>query len=183
MQVALEDLNRTDGLLPNQDSIPIPADVRESLLAFNPILDIWRVGHIANYYVFPMFREFDRTLGLNRAQFVSLLCISHGNAETAQEIVVGSGLPKNSISRAVRTLETKQLISRRKSRTDGRSIQLSMTEDGHRLLETCLAYAKRREAEVFSTFSDDEKVEFQRLIAKLCQSVPKWAAMEEVAEV
>lgn len=158
------------------------AGVRESLLEFNPILDIWRVAHIANYYVFPMFREFDRSLGLNRAQFVALLCISHGKAETAQEIVVGSGLPKNSISRAVRTLEAKRLISRRKSRTDGRSIQLSMTGEGHKLLETCLSYAKNREAAVFSAFDDDEKAEFQRLIGKLCQSVPEWAAMEEVAE-
>ena len=154
--------------------------VREQLLHDNPIVDIWRIAQVANYYVFPMFKEFDSSLGLSRAEFVSLLCLVHGKALTAQEIVVGSGLPKNNISRAVRLLESKGLLTREKNISDQRSNTLFVTDAGGRLLDTCLTYAKRRQAKVMAALTADEHKQFQDLILKLCDSLADWAEMETI---
>ena len=154
--------------------------VREQLLHDNPIVDIWRIAQVANYYVFPMFKEFDNSLGLSRAEFVCLLCLVHGNAQTAQEIVVGSGLPKNNISRAVRLLESKGLITREKNISDQRSNTLSITDSGERLLGTCLTYAKRRQAKIMAALTADERTQLQDLILKLCDSIADWAEMETI---
>ncbi len=157
--------------------------VRERLLRSNPIAAIWRIAHVANYYVFPMFAEFDRSLGLTRSQFVSLLCLCHGGATSAQEIVVGSGLPKNSISRAVRELEARQLLTRSKSRKDLRSIDLEPTASGAQLLDHCLEFAAERQARALAALSEEERAQLDILMSKLCDHVPEWAEMRPMADI
>ena len=138
------------------------------------------MAHVTNYYVFPMFKEFDNSLGLSRAEFVSLLCLIHGGAVTAQEIVVGSGLPKNNISRAVRQLEAKGLITRTRNLADQRSNTLTTTPDGEQLLERCLSYATRRQQQAMAALTPEEKKLFQDLLLKLCDNVNEWAEMETI---
>lgn len=146
----------------------------------NPILEIWRISHLANYYNFPMYREFERVLGLSRAEVVVLFCLCYGDAKFAQDIVTGSGLPKNNISRAVRRLVAKRLISRRKTAGDRRRLELTPTRKGRDLLETCMRYAEARLDKAVSVLTKQERKTLNALTLKLCEAVPDWAEMEEV---
>ena len=122
----------------------------------------------------PFFRALEQRAGLSRSEYVILFCLAHRPGVTAQEIVVASGRPKNSISVSVAKLERKGLISRRQSAADSRNVELNLTESGRDVFARILPSLQERERLMTSVLSSTERRQFDAMLLKLGRAVSNW---------
>lgn len=88
----------------------------------------------------------------------------------AKEVQVLFPRPQNSISRAIKLLEERQLIRREVDQSDTRAKHLFPTEEGAALLAGIEEKVKQRQEEVFGVLTDSEKETFLRLCRKIIDS-------------
>jgi DNA-binding MarR family transcriptional regulator len=75
--------------------------------------------------------------------------------------------PQNTISRAVNLLEKRGLIIQRPSAEDGRAKQLFPTEEGAKLTAEIKETVAKRQTEIFSVLTDDERATLLALCHKV----------------
>ncbi len=78
-----------------------------------------------------------------------------------------ANIDKSRASKAVANLTERGLIRRRADDTDGRSIQLSLSEEGERLYAQAFPIALRRNNEILDILTDTEKEQFDAILEKL----------------
>ncbi|MEO0362440.1 MAG: MarR family transcriptional regulator [Pseudomonadota bacterium] len=135
---------------------------------------IWRVSFLANFFTGPIYAELQTRFGLSRPGFVILFSLSRKDGLVARDICLVTGLPKNSISRAVTELEAKGLIARDTDAADKRAKPLALTPEGRALLEAATPLFKERQAAMLAPLDGAEAAEFRRLISKLIFAMPDW---------
>lgn len=146
---------------------------RPSALRFDPRSLAWvglRLTVVSSRYMAPINAELERAHGLSRDDVTVTVCLAITNATTAQEIVRYTGRPKNSVSRAVASLEERGLLRRRDDTSDRRSNRLSLTPRGRRQFEQIEAHFVRRDALMLRPLSQRERHAFNRLLNKLAAS-------------
>ena len=148
---------------------------RHELLFANPIVDIWRVCFVANSYVFPLYRDMELTRHLTRPEFVTLFCLGTAGALVAQDIVEATGLPKNSISRAVKRLQERGLIQRKNDTSDKRRVFLSLSKCGERLYKEVLPGLIAREEAALHALTASERRTLSSLMMKIALASDNWA--------
>jgi MarR family transcriptional regulator, temperature-dependent positive regulator of motility len=134
----------------------------------------WRLNFLANFFTGPIYAQIQERFGLSRPGFVILFSLSQQDGLVARDICLVTGLPKNSISRAVTELETKGLIERDTDAADRRAKPLKLTGQGIALLEEVVPLFKTRQQAMLAVLDDTEAVEFERLITKLVFAMPDW---------
>ncbi|MEM6586745.1 MAG: MarR family transcriptional regulator, partial [Pseudomonadota bacterium] len=106
-----------------------------TMLNDTPLSPVWRIAFVANFFTGPLYGVVLERFGVSRPGFVILFSLSHQDGLVARDICRVTGLPKNSISRAVTELEVKHLIARDTDSTDKRAKPLHLTQDGRDLLQ------------------------------------------------
>jgi len=134
----------------------------------------WRVNFLANFFTGPIYAELMERFGLSRPGFVILFSLSHQDGLVARDICLVTGLPKNSISRAVTELEAKALIVRDTDAADKRAKPLRLTAAGRGLLSDIVPMFEQRQREMFAVLEDHETREFDRLLHKIIAAMPNW---------
>ena len=134
----------------------------------------WRVNFLANFFTGPIYAEILEQFGLSRPGFVILFSLSNQDGLVARDVCLVTGLPKNSISRAVTELEKQGFIARDTDRSDKRAKPLSLTQTGKDLLARVVPLFKERQAQMFEILEPHEVPEFDRLIHKLISAMPNW---------
>jgi DNA-binding MarR family transcriptional regulator len=86
---------------------------------------------------------------------------------SAQYIAQCTRTHKSTISRAVTSLMERQLIERVENADDRREFRLAMTRKGTALYEELIPRLLRREQEILSCLSAQERKEFVRLLGKI----------------
>ncbi len=135
---------------------------------------VWRVSFVANFFTGPIYAEVMDRFGLSRPDFVILFSLSHQDGLVARDICRVTGLPKNSISRAVTELEAKHLIGRNTDVSDKRVKPLHLTDAGRTLLAKIVPLFADRQAAMFAPLTSEEVEEFDRLIGKITFAMPSW---------
>ncbi len=138
----------------------------------------WRVNFLANFFTGPIYRQIDELHGISRPEFVILYCLQNMSGLVARDICLVTGLPKNSISRAVSDLLQRGLIERRTDTQDKRAKRLSLTAAGHAMIGRIEPMFKERETNMRRALSQDESRDFDRLISKIIQAMPDWVVPE-----
>ena len=151
------------------------------MLAGNPVLHIWRISFLANFYTGPMYKAFDARWSIDRDRFLILFLLTQRSPLMARDVCLATGRPKNSISRAVTDLETRGLIERDTSTDDKRSKFLRITEPGKRILETLLPEAVRRQTAMLDALSEEERDQLAALLLKLANASPAWVGEDHGA--
>ncbi|MEM9843386.1 MAG: MarR family transcriptional regulator [Pseudomonadota bacterium] len=146
-----------------------------TMLTDTELSPVWRISFVANFFTGPVYTELMERFGLSRPGFVILFSLSHQDGLVARDICGVTGLPKNSISRAVTELEAKELIARDTDRSDKRAKPLHLTEAGRSLLGEIVPIFTERQAAMRAPLSTDEAAEFDRLITKIVYGMPIWA--------
>lgn len=134
----------------------------------------WRVNFLANFFTGPVYRDIAERYELSRPEFVILFCLSQQTELVARDICLVTGLPKNSISRAVSELVAKGLISRKTDDTDKRAKPLVLTAEGRQRLAQVVPVVESRQAAMCARLSEAERTEFDRLFAKVIAGMPDW---------
>ena len=135
---------------------------------------IWRISFVANFFTGPLNAEVLDRFDISRPGFVILFSLSHEDGLVARDICRVTGLPKNSISRAVTELETKGLIARDTDRSDKRAKPLHLTVEGSGLLAKIVPLFTGRQAAMLAPLTTEEVAELDRLMGKITCAMPDW---------
>ena len=148
------------------------------ILDRNEIAFGYRIGYLFNHFSVPVYRGTTAEFGIQRPEFATLFCAAHLPQATASDVVQLTGIPRNSVSRAVSNLIATALVKRAADANDGRRAILSLTAKGRRVYEQILPRFQQRQEAMLSVLSATERGELDRLLNKLVERSDDWAASE-----
>jgi DNA-binding MarR family transcriptional regulator len=150
-------------------------DLLPVLLSDNHIPYGYRIGYLSNYWSGPIYSILEARHGIRRPKFATLFCLAHIGRMSATEIGLLTGIPKNSLSRAVNELLKEGRIRRDVDASDNRRAVLSLTASGRRLFRRMLPLFEARQAKMLSVLTDGEAQALDRILTKLVQREDDWA--------
>jgi MarR family transcriptional regulator, temperature-dependent positive regulator of motility len=127
----------------------------------------FRINYLANLFNGPVYDAIAARHGLHRPDFVVLYSVGLKAGCAAKNVAASSGLPKNTISRAVQCLLRRRLIRRVADARDGRRYALHLTPQGQRIFDAELAPMLARERALLSPLDEAERRLLCDLLARL----------------
>ena len=131
---------------------------------------LWKITSLWQNKLSTVLGEF----GINQTQFAimaSLKWFEEHNEETTQaHLVEHSKIEKMTVSKSVRSLENKNLISRVKSETDARAINIKFTKEGAKMINKAIVAIESADDEFFSSLSSQELEQYKLLITKVVKN-------------
>ena len=116
--------------------------------------------------------EYQQRYGLDIPEWRVLATLGfRDDACTAQYIARCTRTHKSTISRAVTALMKRQLVERVENQDDRREFQLRMTPKGSALYQQLIPPLLRREQEILSCLSAQERKNFAKLLGKIEKSL------------
>jgi DNA-binding MarR family transcriptional regulator len=152
-----------------------PAKAREVVVRANsPSWAGLRLVVIANHCMQPLYNKLERVHGLARDEAAILVCLSITTAARAQEVARYTGRPKNSISRAVGSLEARGLLSRSAHPVDGRAVCLELTAAGRRAFEDISDDHAATDERLLEVLEPQERRQFVEMLARIAAASTDW---------
>lgn len=142
-----------------------------------PSLDLFRfapfrLNRLAAEVSSALSVEYRERYGLDIPEWRVLATLGFRNdACSAQYIAHCTRTHKSTISRAVTALMTRQLVERVENEDDRREFQLRMTRKGKALYEELIPRLLRREQQILSCLSAQERKEFAVMLGKIEKSL------------
>jgi DNA-binding MarR family transcriptional regulator len=142
-----------------------------------PTLDLFRfvpfrLNRLAAEVSAALSSEYQQRYELDIPEWRVLATLGFRNdACSAQYIAHCTRTHKSTISRAVTALMDRQLVERVENKDDRREFALRMTRNGKALYEKLIPRLLRREGEILSCLSAQERKEFARLLGKIEKSL------------
>ena len=132
----------------------------------------FRLNRLAAEVSAALSSEYQQRYGLDIPEWRVLATLGFRNeACSAQYIAHCTRTHKSTISRAVTALLARQLVERVENEDDRREFALRMTRKGKALYEALIPRLKRREQEILSCLSTQERKDFARLLGKIENSL------------
>ena len=144
------------------------------MLAAMPLAPAWRLNFLANFFTGPLYARLGAEADLSRPEFVVLYCLSQAPGLVARDVSTLTGLPKNSISRAVSALLARGLVVRDAAGADRRAKPLALTGKGTELLASVLPAIAARQDAMRAVLNQQEAATFDALLAKMIAAMPGW---------
>lgn len=127
--------------------------------------------------------EYRARYGLDIPEWRVMATLGFRNeACSAQYIAQCTRTHKSTISRAVTSLLEHGLIERVENTEDRREFRLALTRKGHTLYEELIPRLLRREQEILSCLTAQERKEFARLLGKIEDSLDLVQASRPMSE-
>jgi len=128
----------------------------------------FRLNRLAAEVSAALASEYRARYGLDIPEWRVLATLGfRDDACSAQYIAHCTRTHKSTISRAVTSLMKRQLVERVENKDDRREFSLRMTRKGKALYQQLIPRLKRREREILSCLSAEERGEFARLLGKI----------------
>ncbi len=128
----------------------------------------FRLNRLAAEVSAALSSEYQQRHGLDIPEWRVLATLGFRNdACSAQYISHCTRTHKSTISRAVTTLMRRQLVERVENEDDRREFRLRMTRKGRALYEELIPRLKRREQEILSCLSAQERQDFALMLGKI----------------
>jgi DNA-binding MarR family transcriptional regulator len=128
--------------------------------------------------------EYRARYGLDIPEWRVMATLGFRNeACSAQYIAQCTRTHKSTISRAVTSLLEHGLIERVENTEDRREFRLALTRKGHALYEELIPRLLRREQEILSCLTAQERKEFARLLGKIEDSLDLVQASRPMSEI
>lgn len=153
-----------------------PMSSLKKILRGNEIAFGYRIGYLFNHFAGPVYKWSAAELGLHRPEFATLFCAAHLDDATASDVVTLTGIPKNSVSRAVAKLIGLGMLKSEADAQDARRAFLQLTAKGRKLYDAFLPRFRERQERMLSVLSGAERAELNRLLNKLVERDDDWAA-------
>ncbi len=138
----------------------------------------YRIAFLANFYREPLMRRMEREFGLIRPEWTILICLNFQDGVNARDICEITEQPRNTISRAVRTLSEKGLISYKTDPGDARRTVLLLTQEGKQMHERIMPMFEEGERRMLACLTASEQQQLDGLLDKLTRAVPNWVAQD-----
>ncbi len=158
---------------PREESTPKKA-ARLDLFKFVP----FQLNRLAAEVSSALSAEYRYGLDIPEWRVLATLGFRH-DACSAQYIAQCTRTHKSTISRAVTSLMKRQIVERVENADDRREFRLRLTRKGATLYEELIPRLLRREQEILSCLSAQERRDFARLLGKIEQSLDLVQTSEE----
>lgn len=113
--------------------------------------------------------------GLTLMQWIVLMHVRDGLARTASDIAREFTHDTGALTRVIDQLERRSLVARRRSRQDRRVVELELTPDGHRMIESLLPVMVGQMNQALAPFDRGEIEQMRGLLQRMIdhlQSLP-----------
>src|ERR1700733_4563794 len=128
----------------------------------------FRLNRLAAEVSAALSGEYQARYGLDIPEWRVLATLGFRNdACSAQYIAHCTRTHKSTISRAVTTLMTRELVERVENEDDRREFRLRLTRKGKALYEQLIPRLLRKESDIMSCLSLQEQKDFARLLGKI----------------
>ena len=128
----------------------------------------FRLNRLAAEVSAALSSEYQERYGLDIPEWRVLATLGfRDDACSAQYIAHCTRTHKSTISRAVTTLMTRQLVERVENEDDRREFRLRMTRKGKALYEELIPRLKRKEQAILSCLSAQERKDFAHMLGKI----------------
>ena len=128
----------------------------------------FRLNRLAAEVSAALSSEYQECYGLDIPEWRVLATLGfRDDACSAQYIAHCTRTHKSTISRAVTTLMTRQLVERVENEDDRREFRLRMTRKGKALYEELIPRLKRKEQAILSCLSAQERRDFAHMLGKI----------------
>jgi DNA-binding MarR family transcriptional regulator len=132
----------------------------------------FRLNRLAAEVSSALSGEYQERYGLDIPEWRVLATLGFRNdACSAQYISHCTRTHKSTISRAVTALMTRQLVERAENRDDRREFRLRMTRKGRALYEELIPRLLRKERDIMSCLSAQERASFALALGKIEKSL------------
>ena len=132
----------------------------------------FRLNRLAAEVSSALSGEYQERYGLDIPEWRVLATLGfRDEARSAQYIAHCTRTHKSTISRAVTALMTRQLVERVENEADRREFALRMTRKGKALYQELIPRLMRKEQEILSCLSAQERKDFARLLGKIENSL------------
>ena len=142
----------------------------------------FRLNRLAAEVSAALSTEYHARYGLDIPEWRVLATLGfRDDACSAQYIAHCTRTHKSTISRAVTTLMTRQLVERVENADDRREFRLRITRKGKALYEELIPRLKRKEQAILSCLSAQERKDFARMLGKIEKSLDLVQTSEEAS--
>ncbi|SHI17101.1 DNA-binding transcriptional regulator, MarR family [Bradyrhizobium erythrophlei] len=154
----------------------------------SPTLDLFRfvpfrLNRLAAEVSAALSTEYHARYGLDIPEWRVLATLGfRDDACSAQYIAHCTRTHKSTISRAVTALMTRQLVERVENEDDRREFALRMTRKGKALYHELIPLLKRKEQDILSCLSAQERKDFERLLGKIEKGLDLVQTSEEASK-
>jgi DNA-binding MarR family transcriptional regulator len=143
----------------------------------------FRLNRLAAEVSAALSSEYQQRYGLDIPEWRVLATLGfRDDACSAQYIAHCTRTHKSTISRAVTALMKRQLVERVENKDDRREFALRMTRKGKALYRELIPRLKRREQEILSCLSVQQRKEFALLLGKIESSLDLVQTSEEAGK-
>lgn len=142
----------------------------------NPSWFAFRFNYLSLRYNIPLYGSIEQRYGLVRPQVAVIYSLGLRDMVTARDIGISYGFPKNTLSRAIASLERRGLIVRQRHPTDKRSWLLSLTDAGRTIFEETLPRFVHVQDEMLKPLTARERETLSVLLAKIVLATFSWPA-------
>ena len=142
----------------------------------NPSWFAFRFNYLSLRYNIPLYGSIERRYGLVRPQVAVIYSLGLRDQVTARDIGISYGFPKNTLSRAIVSLEKRGLITRQRHPSDKRSWLLSLTAAGRKIFEDTLPRFVHVQDEMLKPLTPRERETLSVLLAKIVLNTFSWPA-------
>jgi MarR family transcriptional regulator, temperature-dependent positive regulator of motility len=164
--------------LPASLSLPVPgrpADVDQfgldavttARLWDNPCWFSFRINYLSLRYNIPLYGWVEKEYGLLRPQVAVIYALGLRDMVTARDIGMSYGFPKNTLSRAIHSLEKRGIVERRRDNLDKRSFLLTLTAEGRAIFAETLPRFVEGQEDMLSPLTAGERETLSVLLAKI----------------
>ncbi|WP_293855192.1 MarR family winged helix-turn-helix transcriptional regulator [uncultured Alsobacter sp.] len=150
--------------------------VTQARLWENPSWFAFRFNYLSLRYNIPLYGSIEQRYGLVRPQVAVIYSLGLRDQVTARDIGISYGFPKNTLSRAIVSLEKRGLITRQRHPTDKRSWLLSLTPEGRKLFVDTLPRFVHVQDEMLKPLTPKERETLSVLLAKIVLATFSWPA-------
>jgi DNA-binding MarR family transcriptional regulator len=110
-------------------------------------------------------------LKLTGAQYTVLFVMAHVHGLDQATLSRALGFDRVTTLRVVRGLETRGLIARTPSITDGRKSELSLTDEGREMCRLAQEPSEESRSKLMSTLTGEEQTTLINLLVKMCSAL------------
>jgi DNA-binding MarR family transcriptional regulator len=143
----------------------------------------FRLNRLAAEVSAALSGEYQERYGLDIPEWRVLATLGFRNdACSAQYIAHCTRTHKSTISRAVTALMARQLVERVENADDRREFQLRMTRQGKALYQKLIPRLLRKEQEILSCLSAQERKDFARMLGKIEKNLDLVQTSEEASK-
>ena len=143
----------------------------------------FRLNRLAAEVSAALSGEYQERYGLDIPEWRVLATLGFRNdACSAQYIAHCTRTHKSTISRAVSALMARQLVERVENADDRREFQLRMTRPGKALYQKLIPRLLRKEQEILSCLSAQERKDFARMLGKIEKNLDLVQTSEEAGK-